>query len=79
MHWRYSGVPVATNTFTSADDGATTVKLNARERPQLLLSQDGVPEALFSGASPGPADAWQPAAPPGFTGTFTMVQPVRKR
>ena len=34
IHWRYSHVPVATNTFTSSEDGTTTVKLNGRERPQ---------------------------------------------
>ena len=69
--WRYSRLPVATNTFTSAEDGLTTVTLNGRERPQLLLSPEGLPEALYSGAVPGPG------AQPGFTGTFTLVQPVR--
>ena len=64
---------MATNTFTSALDGKTVVTLRGRERPQLLVTDDGVPEALFSGAVPGAG------APPGFTGTFTMVQPVRHR
>ena len=69
IDWRYSHSPVATNTFTSLE--GETVTLGGRERPQLLLTADGRPEALFSGAVPGPG------APPGLTGTFTLVQPVR--
>ena len=40
---------------------------------QLLLSPEGLPEALYSGAVPGPGAA------AGFTGTFTLVQPVRSK
>jgi hypothetical protein len=70
IDWRYSHEPVATNTFTSLENGET-VTLRGRERPQLLLSDDGVPEALFSGAVPSAG------APPQLAGTFTFVQPVR--
>ena len=73
IDWRYSHVPVATNTFTSI--GGETVTLRGRERPQLLLTEEGVPEALFSGAVP---DA-QSAAAPGMGGTFTLVQAVRRK
>lgn len=68
VHWRYAETPVATNTFTTTD--GATVTLGGRERPQLLLDSSGTPLALFSGAVPGPG------APPGYTGTFTMVQPT---
>jgi hypothetical protein len=43
------------------------VAFAGRERPQLLLTKEGVPEALFSGAGPPKGTA---------AGTFTMVQPV---
>ena len=75
IHWKYSPDPVATNTFTSSGPGGETITLGGRERPQLLLTADGVPEALFSGAVPSPS-AGSPT-PPGMHGTYTMVQPVR--
>lgn len=71
VHWRYSPVPAATNTYTSTD--GNTVTLKGRERPQLLLSDDDskTPLALYSAASHADHGG---SGGTGHSGTFTFVQ-----
>jgi hypothetical protein len=73
VHWRYSTVPAATFTYTSAHDNKTKITLSGRERPELLLSDDGnhTPLALYSGANHAKSGGGGSAK---HKGTFTFVQ-----
>ena len=73
--WRFQEARVAYTNVLTFVDGTPSLQLDRRERPHLLLGDDGQPTHLYNGVCPRGSSYNGPAAP-GAGHCFTAVQPI---